>query len=343
MERFIFGTYKIENKDIPNAIKQAYEIGGISRFDTAQLYKNEESVGNELSRYNNIEVTTKIRKISDEKGMIKLIEKSSKKLPMLNSILLHIPRPTNCWKVFEKYKNKYNIGVSNYGVKELEEMQNYSTIMPSVNQIEFHPFCSESLNTLEWCNKHNIKVQAHTILANCKFFNYRLIIDISVSLSITPAQVMLRWAYQHGVDLVVSTLEIEHINEWLTVPSNNYNLSDAQMGALNNISKYKSHSFYPILWTPWMWVDMSTNKEYLTESYNKILQDKVKLSNGEYVSELAVALPGINKLNISPTAKCLAKLLFPKDNTFSEYKDLINSLRDKIYEQRRTILKNLII
>ena len=40
-----------------------------------------------------------------------------------------------------------SIGVSNYGIKHLEDMKNYAEIMPSVNQIEVHP----------WLQRHELE------------------------------------------------------------------------------------------------------------------------------------------------------------------------------------------
>ena len=32
------------------------------------------------------------------------------------------------------------IGVSNYTITHLEEMKKYATVLPTVNQVEFHPY-----------------------------------------------------------------------------------------------------------------------------------------------------------------------------------------------------------
>ena len=44
MERITFGTYKLNGPSLKNAVEQAYSIGGVRNFDTAQIYQNEKHV-----------------------------------------------------------------------------------------------------------------------------------------------------------------------------------------------------------------------------------------------------------------------------------------------------------
>jgi diketogulonate reductase-like aldo/keto reductase len=93
------------------------------------------------------------------------------------------------WKGLEKLKEQGKtraIGVSNYGVKHLEEMKTYSSTPPAVNQIEvrscfpllsslgpldseadalvillqLHPFCQQR-DIVEYCQKNNITLQVN--------------------------------------------------------------------------------------------------------------------------------------------------------------------------------------
>lgn len=56
-------------------------------------------------------------------------------------------------------------GVSNYGVKHLEELlATKPRVVPAVNQIEVHPFNTRT-NIISFCQKNGIVVKAYAPLA----------------------------------------------------------------------------------------------------------------------------------------------------------------------------------
>jgi len=93
-----------------------------------------------------------------------------------------------------------SVGVSNYGVKHLEEIKEAGYEMPSVNQIELHPFCQQT-PIVEYCNKpeHAIVVQAYCPLIRAgKEMLDPAIVGIAKKHNREPAQVLLRWSLQRG-------------------------------------------------------------------------------------------------------------------------------------------------
>ncbi|MGB1859241.1 MAG: aldo/keto reductase, partial [Candidatus Thalassarchaeaceae archaeon] len=119
--------------------------------------------------------------------------------------LVHAP-PENIsvrgevWKAMEeclKLGLTRSIGVSNYGIKHLEDMKNYAEIMPSVNQIEVHP----------WLQRHelreaNRKIGAITMgyspLARGHKVRDPALSTIADSIGCTPAQAAIKWVYDLG-------------------------------------------------------------------------------------------------------------------------------------------------
>ncbi len=66
-----------------------------------------------------------------------------------------------------------------------------------VNQVELHP----QLNQPElraYCDEHDIQLEAWSPLARGKFFDDPIIQELSKKYEKTPAQIILRWDYQHG-------------------------------------------------------------------------------------------------------------------------------------------------
>lgn len=89
-------------------------------------------------------------------------------------------------------------GVSNFGVKHLEELASSKPrIMPAVNQIEVHPFNTRT-NITETCEKLGILVEAYAPLARALRMTNPTITSLSDKYKCTPAQLMIRWSLQHG-------------------------------------------------------------------------------------------------------------------------------------------------
>jgi diketogulonate reductase-like aldo/keto reductase len=107
-------------------------------------------------------------------------------------------------KAYKEGKAKL-IGVSNYPAELLEEMREYATIMPAVNQIEFHPRCW-SASTYAKCKELGIVIQSFGIL-NSWFVQYEkintAITTISQRVGCTPIQVLIRWTIQKGAAAIL--------------------------------------------------------------------------------------------------------------------------------------------
>ena len=352
MEKIIFGTHLIPNNKLKEAITNAYK-NGIRNFDTAQLYNNEQLTSESLKQYNDVNISTKIRKISKNQEMIQLIEKSQERISEnhLTTILLHRPMPLDSWKTLEKFGKKYTIGVSNYNVQNLEYLKKHSDKLPIRNQIEFHPFCPDSLEILGWCKENGIVVYAHTILANTKFFTNPLIAELSKKYNVSPAQIMMKWAYQHGVHMVLSTTEEHHIIEWKSVLTDDFCLTKENMTELNNLSKTSPHRFYDNSWTPWFWNEKVVNNDsVLIEEIKKLQLDIEKVNSNEYISDLALLIPSVKKSedDMEKVAKFIAEYLFPAkkmknknklnfEDSHIKYNKCLKKLKNKIHKQRKIL------
>jgi diketogulonate reductase-like aldo/keto reductase len=126
-------------------------------------------------------------------------------LDFVDLYLVHAP-PENIsvrgevWRAMEtclKLGLTKSIGVSNYGIEHLESMKEYATILPSVNQIEVHPW----LQRLE-LRKANEKIGAITMgyspLARGHKVKDPNLASIAQSIGCTPAQAAIKWVYDNG-------------------------------------------------------------------------------------------------------------------------------------------------
>lgn len=71
-------------------------------------------------------------------------------------------------------------------------------IMPTVNQIEVHPFNTRT-DIREACDKNGILVEAYAPLARALRMKHPTIISLAEKYSCTPGQLMIRWSCQHNM------------------------------------------------------------------------------------------------------------------------------------------------
>ena len=92
-----------------------------------------------------------------------------------------------------------SIGVSNYGIHHLEELEEYIQNGGggeiSVGQYELHPWLDHS-DIIEWLQKRNIIVEAYSPLAHGERLNEPVLQTIAKKYNKSSAQVMIRWSLQ---------------------------------------------------------------------------------------------------------------------------------------------------
>jgi methylglyoxal/glyoxal reductase len=168
-------VYNMYKKEAEQAIITALEVGYRS-IDTAAMYTNETEVGNAIINIginrNEIFVTTKVN--NPDQGYdntLRAFDRSMKKLNIdyIDLYLVHWPikgKRKDTWKALEDlYNNKQvkAIGVANYLLPFLHELETYATVVPAVNQVEFSPYLYLK-DLLNYCKERGIQLQAYTPL-----------------------------------------------------------------------------------------------------------------------------------------------------------------------------------
>ncbi|KAH8697570.1 putative glycerol dehydrogenase [Talaromyces proteolyticus] len=116
------------------------------------------------------------------------------------------PEPT--WRAMEKlYEDKKAraIGVSNWTIKGLEQLQSFAKVKPHVNQIEIHPFLPNN-ELVEYLFKHDILPQAYSPLGSQnqvpttgeKVSENKTLTAIAEKRGYTLAQVLIAWGIRRG-------------------------------------------------------------------------------------------------------------------------------------------------
>jgi len=269
------GTYQMKKcEDIDKAVKSAV-ASGYRLIDSAIGYNNEESIGKTLKEL--IEDTSLGFKREDffittpkEQGYdccLKAFSCSLKrwKLDYLDLFLIHWPgtqklKPSDpkhgenrkgSWKALEELYSEgkvKSIGISNYTHRHITELLSYCTIVPQVLQFELHPLLYQK-DVIDLCKKHNIQVQAYSSVGQGKLINGEIDIpilrEIADKYEVTPAQVLLRWGYQHDAIVIPKSITPERIS--LNANIFHFELTEQNMESLDSLSETQNRRF---CWDP---------------------------------------------------------------------------------------------
>ncbi|KAH9832275.1 Aldo/keto reductase [Rhodofomes roseus] len=253
-----FGVY--QNYTTKESVLEALEAG-YRHIDSAQAYRNEAHVGAAVKESGipreEVFVTTKcINKTHGYESTLSGVNASLERLGFdyIDLFLIHDPmsgheRRLQTYKALQDARavgKIRTVGVSNYGIKHLEEIKDAGYEMPAVNQIELHPFCQQK-PIVEYCRAHSIVVQAYCPILRGNM-DHPEIIKLAQKYQIDPAQVLLRWSLQKGfVPLPKSATPARiRLNSLLY----DFALDDEDMARLDALDKGKTGS---ISWNPVDW------------------------------------------------------------------------------------------
>jgi len=135
-----------------------------------------------------------------------------------------------------------SVGVSNYGIAHLKEIESEGLPTPSVNQIELHPFCQQ-LPIVNYCRSKSIVVQAHTPLVRGSPTD-KTLLGIAQNADKTPFQIYIRWSLQNGFVPLPKSENPKHIEENANVFD--FVISKSGMEALDALNSNTSVTWNPV-------------------------------------------------------------------------------------------------
>lgn len=221
-----FGVY--QNYNAKPSVLEAFQVG-YRHIDSAQAYKNEGAVG-EAVRDSGIPreelfisgfhwipkcVTTHISLTEATKcaskthgydSTLKGVEESLARFGFdyIDLFLIHDPF-SGAQRRLDTYRGLLDaqkagkirtVGVSNYGIKHLDEIKTAGLPMPAINQIELHPLCQQR-PIVEYCRAHAIVVQAYCPIIRGQM-GHLAIQAVANKYGRDPAQILIRWSLQNG-------------------------------------------------------------------------------------------------------------------------------------------------
>ncbi|XP_042354296.1 glyoxal reductase [Plectropomus leopardus] len=246
-----------------DAVMYALTECGVRHIDTAKRYDCEEKLGYSIKKSgilrSNLWVTNKLW--PDDYGY-KTAKKacfdscSRMELEYFDLYLMHWPgssRPgysnremrAETWRALEElYKEGVcsAIGVSNFLVHHLEELKEDCSVVPHVNQVEYHPF-QQPNQLIEYCRQEGIVFEGYCPLAKGQALNNPTILQIAEKYGRTPAQICIRWSIQNGVVTIPKSTKMKRIQENVQVFG--FQLEDVDMATLGSL-----HDGRHVSWDP---------------------------------------------------------------------------------------------
>ena len=254
--RIGLGTYNMNSQESEDMTYAAIKYG-YRHIDTAAVYRNEDGVGRALKRIyedtdlkrSDLTITTKlwpgglvkVDRVKNNVGAIKSLDKSLRNLDedYVDLYLIHSPHAKNKrleqWETLitqqEQGKVK-NIGVSNWGINHIEELNDKGYPLPSANQIEIHPW-SQKPELVSYLKENDIDIIAYSSLVPLSTWRHKdgensLKTDemykdgndlespfkkMASKYDVTEAQVLLKWALQLGYAILPKSIQIDRMQE----------------------------------------------------------------------------------------------------------------------------------
>lgn len=254
--RIGLGTYNMNSQEAEDMTYVAINYG-YRHIDTAAVYRNEDGVGRALKRIyedtdlkrSDLTITTKlwpgglvkVDRVKNNVGAIKSLDKSLRNLDedYVDLYLIHSPHAKNKrleqWETLltqqEQGKVK-NIGVSNWGINHIEELNDKGYPLPSANQIEIHPW-SQKPELVSYLKENDIDIIAYSSLVPLSTWRHKdgensLKTDemykdgndlespfkkMASKYDVTEAQVLLKWALQLGYAILPKSIQIDRMQE----------------------------------------------------------------------------------------------------------------------------------
>ena len=269
-----FGTFRIKTEeDVFNSVTTALNAG-YRAFDTASVYRNHGKIAKTFKQVlpklnltrKDIFITSKLAPkdhgTEKSEAAIKNIL-NDLDVDYLDLFLIHWPGvqrldvtdPLNrelrqeSWRVLEKFYNlgKFKaIGISNYTLSHMQELLSHCQIVPHVIQLELHPHYQQT-ELVQYCQQNNIHVQAYSSLgqagAESPLYQEDIIKNIAELLSVTPAQVLLRWGLQKGYTIMPKSVTPGRIKENIDI--NHFKLSIEQMNLIDSLENGQKYTWNP--------------------------------------------------------------------------------------------------
>jgi 2,5-diketo-D-gluconate reductase A len=242
-----FDLFPVPAEEAQRTVELALDAG-YRHIDTAAAYGNEKEVGVALaaaglSRQDYF-VTSKLWcSHPGQDPTTTTFEASLERLGLdyVDLCLVYWPVATggrfiDTWRALERIHREgaaRSVGVANFGIEDLELLRQRAETLPTVNQVELHPYCQEA-DLLAWQAEHGITTGAWSPLGQGDLLDDETAIaQLAERHGKTLTQVILRWHLQLGHIVIANSVRTEGIRE--NIDLFDFELSDEELAAIGKL------------------------------------------------------------------------------------------------------------
>nr|WP_156699159.1 aldo/keto reductase [Streptomyces sp. Z38] len=240
------GTWPMDDAEAERAVTTALEAG-YRLIDTAANYRNETGVGRAVAGAGvpreEIVVTTKLpgRHHGYEETLASFEESRARLgLEYVDLYLIHWPLPrvgkyVDSWKAMIKLREDglvRSIGVSNFTPAHIARLEKETGVLPSVNQVELHPFFPQDELRAHHADKGVLTESWSPLGRGSQLLDDLAVAAVADAHGVTPAQAVLRWHLQLGALPVPKSSDPERQRANLDVFG--FELDEAQMRTVSD-------------------------------------------------------------------------------------------------------------
>jgi 2,5-diketo-D-gluconate reductase A len=215
-----FGTWQISNRDAAQATADALQAG-YRHIDTATMYQNESGIGKALASAalprESVFVTTKLPPAHAGRERRTLGESLTKLgLDYVDLWLVHWPpngqAAPRVWQQFIRAQQEgltKAIGVSNYSLRQIDELIQVTGVVPQVNQIRWGPSLYDPA-MVSGLQQRAVVLEGYSPF---KVSNLKdpTLVSIATGHDATAAQVVVAWHIAHGFVVIPKSVRRERI------------------------------------------------------------------------------------------------------------------------------------
>ncbi len=237
-----FGTWQLQGQMAYEATRHALQVG-YRHIDTATMYRNEEQIGRAIADSGldraDLFVTTKLPPGNAGRVPATIAESlKALRTDYVDLWLVHWPpRSRNLvplWQDFLAVRDEgltRSVGVSNYSVRQIDDLIKETGEEPAVNQIPWSPArYDEAL--LAAHAERGVAVEGYSPLKGTRLRD-RTLAEIAASCGVTPAQVILRWHLEIVVIVIPKASSPEHIEQNLDLFG--FSLTPEEVARINRL------------------------------------------------------------------------------------------------------------
>jgi 2,5-diketo-D-gluconate reductase A len=243
-----FGVFQIPPAETKAATLTALEAG-YRHIDTAEMYGNEEGVGQAVRESgiprDEVFVTSKLNNgFHEPQAAMEAFQRTLDTLDLghVDLFLMHWPLPkvldyVETWKAMEKMYETGKvraIGVSNFQIHHLNRLLAETTVVPAANQIEIHPYLTQE-PLRAYGSEHQIATEAWSPIAQGKVLDDAVVERIARRVEKSPAQVVLRWHIQRGDIVFPKSVTPERVRDNFALFD--FELTDADMSDISALNR----------------------------------------------------------------------------------------------------------